>query len=520
MPKQSPHLRKKGTATQLIVDKQPLILLSGELHNSSASSLAYMEPIWPRMKALGLNALIVPLYWELVEPEEGRFDLALVDGLIAQAVRHEMRIVFLWFATWKNGVSSYVPGWVKADVKRFPRMDFKPGKRSTTLSPFGAETRDRDSGAFAAVMKRIREIDSEHHSVVAMQVENEVGFLGAARDWSPVAQKQFEAQVPEPLMAYLTANQQALLPETIEAWGRQGSRTAGSWEQVFGEDAPEIFMAWHIGSYIGHVVATGKREYAIPMYVNAWLKQKDMGLPGQYPAGGPVSRMMDIWRATAPAIDFYAPDIYVPYFKEVCASYHRSGNPLFIPEAWNDERAAGAVFHAIGNHDAICFAPFAIDDVQPEHPLAQSYRLLTQMMPLLTRYNGTGRMAGFYQEANDERVKLTLGGYDVHVGMFKKIQTGTVAGGGLIIALEEEDEFIIVGRNLWIEFRTIAAPKIDLEFLWLEQGTFANGEWKSLRRLNGDETGHGLGAVSRDELAVLRLKLNRHSAPVYSSSVL
>ncbi len=80
-----PHLRKQGEATQIVVDGQPFVMLAGELHNSSSSSLDYLAPIWPRLTALRLNTVIASISWELVEPEEGRFDFRLVDGIIEAA---------------------------------------------------------------------------------------------------------------------------------------------------------------------------------------------------------------------------------------------------------------------------------------------------------------------------------------------------------------------------------------------------------------------------------------------------
>ena len=114
-----PHLRQAGSATRLIVDGHPWILLAGELHNSSSSSVAYLEPIWPRLAALNLNTVIASLSWELVEPEEGKFDFSLADGIIEAARQHYLKLVFIWFATWKNGDGAYVPAWVKTNWTRW-----------------------------------------------------------------------------------------------------------------------------------------------------------------------------------------------------------------------------------------------------------------------------------------------------------------------------------------------------------------------------------------------------------------
>ena len=502
-----PHLRRQGTATQLIVNGEPLLLFAGELHNSSASSLDYMAPIWPRLKALNLNAVLATLSWELVEPVEGQFDFTLLDGLVAAAREYGLKLVFLWFGTWKNTISCYAPAWVKVDPARFPRLQVKPGMNSSVLSSFGAETCKADARAFAATMRRIREIDADG-TVVMMQAENEVGILGSARDWSPAAQQAFGAPVPEALLRYLAEHRETLLPETRAAW-QEGE--TGCWPQVFGADAAEIFMAWRLATYIDAVAAAGRREYDLPVYANAWLRQKGMETPGVYPSGGPVSRMLDIWRAAAPHLDFIAPDIYVPVFKEVCASYTRSGNPLFIPEAWNDERAASAALYAFGQHDAIGFAPFAIDDVQTPHPLAESYALLTELSPLLARLQGLGRTAGFYQETDedDDRKTFLLGGVQVRIGALAKLQPGTPPAGGLIIALDEPDAFLVAGRNLWVEFMTPGAVRQDIEFLHVDAGRVERGAFLAERRLNGDETGHGASLFLNGRLQMQRVVLNR-----------
>jgi beta-galactosidase GanA len=115
-----PHLEKQGSATQLVVDGKPFLMLAAELLNSSSASLDYMRPVWPRLAAIPLNTVITPLSWELIEPREGQFDFALLDGLIQDARRNSLRLVFLWLASWKNGMSSYAPVWVKGNSETVP----------------------------------------------------------------------------------------------------------------------------------------------------------------------------------------------------------------------------------------------------------------------------------------------------------------------------------------------------------------------------------------------------------------
>ncbi len=290
----APHLEKRGAATQLIVDGKPFLMLSGELHNSTSSNLEYMKPIWAKLAAIGLNSVVTPLSWELVEPVEGQYDFTLVDGLIDQARQSHERIVFLWLASWKNGMSSYAPAWVKGDSKQFERVVVN-GNEIEILSPLCDATREADARAFAALMRHIKEVDGTQHTVVMMQVENEVGVLGDSRDHSAAADKAFAGQVPVQLTAYLNAHREELYPDLRELWDAHGAKAAGTWTEVFGdgERADEVFMAWQYARYIQAVAARGKAEYDIPMYVNTWLAGDDTP-PGEYPSGGPEPRVQDV----------------------------------------------------------------------------------------------------------------------------------------------------------------------------------------------------------------------------------
>src|SRR5262245_44674241 len=73
-----PSLRRRGTATQLVVDGAPFLVLGAELGNSNASSLEYLRPYWKTLRALNLNTVLAPVYWELIEPTEGQFNFATV----------------------------------------------------------------------------------------------------------------------------------------------------------------------------------------------------------------------------------------------------------------------------------------------------------------------------------------------------------------------------------------------------------------------------------------------------------
>jgi len=506
---QTPFLRKSGTATQLIVGGEPFVMLSGEIHNSSSSCLEYMEPVWDKLVAMNCNSAVVPIYWELVEPEEGKLDFALLDGVIRGAREHKLRLVLLWFATWKNALSGYTPAWVKKDLERFPRAQPRQGENSGAITSLSNAACEADSRAFAAVMRHLREIDEEQQSVLMIQIENETGLLGASRDHCPMAEDAFAQDVPSELMNYLQAHKESLLPELIEIWESAGRRASGAWPEVFGPGAgaDEVFMAWHVARFVDRVTAAGKAEYPLPMYANAWLCRLDgTQEPGTYPSGGPVSRMMDVWRAAAPHIDLLAPDIYAEDFRAYCASFARSGNPLFIPEAHRDERAAANVFYALAEHDAICFAPFGIDGMADSNPYAEANAFLAEIMPLIVKHQGTGQMIGLVQQGEKEIRRVDLGGHRLRIQFGQPMEKGKVPGRGLIIAIEP-DEYLVAGSGFSVDFLPKPDGLPNVDFLSVDEGRFEKGAWIPGRRLNGDESGHGRGLHLYGGLRACRIKL-------------
>ncbi|MGA2773701.1 MAG: DUF5597 domain-containing protein [Bryobacteraceae bacterium] len=556
-----PHLQKQGTATQLIVDGAPFLAVTGELGNNTATSLENMQPIWSRLVAGNLNCVLAAVHWAQLEPAEGRYEFALVDGLIQEARRNNLKLVFLWFGSWKNGLSSYVPYWVKQDYKHFPRIQTKGGKTLELLSTFGDATRDADARAYRALMRHIKEVDGQRHTVVMMQVENEVGVLRDSRDRSAPANRAFAGSVPRELMTYLQQHQATLSPELSEVWAANGSKTSGTWEEVFGSGKPdsvdmpvqtnspplsqeeyqagwrklhwpvdEIFMAWHYARFVGKVIEEGKAEYDIPMYVNAWLQQPNMAWPGTYPSGGPLPQVHDIWRAGAPAADALAPDLYLQYFDEVCERFTRNGNPLFIPET---SANAANVMSAFGKYDAMGFSPFGIErSVGPDTELAAAYRVISQLTPAIAAQQGKGTITAVRLNRGDAPLNVKLGDYTLDLtyigaGRVPIAPEPTAAGGQrpqgtaaqgppavqaaaiLIAAGPDEFYFGAAAGGLRIRFTptTPGPPIVGLGDV--QEGKFVDGKWRVVRQLGGDDTGQG-EILSLRPNTVLRVTVYRY----------
>ncbi len=424
----------------------------------------------------------MPVYWELIEPQEGTFDFALVDDLIGSARKNDLKLVVLWFGTWKNSMSCYAPTWVKTNEQRFPRSRTNDGRPVEILTPFSSQNRNADARAFAAFMKHLRVIDGEQNTVVMVQVENEIGMIPQARDYCPEAEEAFAQQVPAELIACLQKSEESLAPELHLAWNSMGMRTSGTWEQVFGKGIPtdEIFMAWHFARYTNSVAQAGKKEYPLPMYVNAALIRPS-AKPGQYPSGGPLPHLMDIWRAAAPQIDFLAPDIYFTTFAEWLGNYDHGGNAVFIPEVDRRQSVANA-FYAIARHNAMGYSPFSIESVDDpaNSQFAKGYNILHQLTPLILERQGTGTMAGFLLDSATQTAHMELGDYVFNVKheytwpYAYRTPNDTPKVGGLIL-MTARDEFYIAGSGVVITFQPTSGDRAIAGIASMDEGTFTDG---------------------------------------------
>lgn len=500
---QIPSLKKNQYgATQLIVHGKPFLMLAGEVNNSSGSNIPYMGKIMKDLHEANLNSLLVSVSWEIIEQTEGVFDFTSVDELLRVARENDIKLGILWFGSWKNGLSPYAPAWVLGDNKRFIRVKNEKGENTRTLTPICTATLDADSKAFNALMKHIAEVDGKENTILVMQIENEVGILGQTRDFSTDANKLFESQVPADLIQYIVKNKKTLEIELRTAWETNGSKTKGSWTEVFGknEGTDLFFMAWNYSRFLNAVAESGKKAYNIPMYANCWMPnpRPDPGKPGNYPSGGPILTVLDIWKAGAPSIDILAPDLYGGDFKDEVNFFHRFDNPLFIPET---RTTYGQGTYTFAEHDAICFSPFGIDN--QGDVMSKEYAMLANLTPTIAQYQGSGKMFGFYKSPGDtvgHDIKLNN---DVTVSIkyqkpfFRRPlveePVNSFAGprepGSYGIFIQTgQNEFIIAGMNITVNtISTNTKKEVWLKDAW--EGIYENGIWKPIVLHNGDEAG-------------------------------
>jgi hypothetical protein len=507
-----PRIEKTGGFTRLLVDENPYLILGGQVHNSDSANPDDLNKALDVLVGLHANTAEVPIYWEAIEPKPGQFDFGSVDFAVQAARKHDLHLVLLWFGTWKNGESHYVPEWVKRDKQKYTRVQGPRGEDTEVISTLCHAAMEADSHAFAALMQHVKSVDEAERTVVMVQVENEPGMMGTDRDYSETANHLFDQPVPKELLRFLATHNQELSVPMGKVWNK--SPKSGNWKQVFGELAPESFSAWLVSNYVNTVAAAGKHEYPLPMYSNVWLIE-GVERAGKWPSGGATVNAFDIWKAAAPSIDILAPDIYYPKFYDVAAQYSRPDNPLFVPEVNFNPYFAGFAYTTFGYFNGIGFSPFGIDDVQKGGPSAfigsvfeDTYRVLRPMLPLISHYQNTGKLHPILQglaNGEDWKESIRLGnGLAANIDFTATFDPVKGRACGMIIELAPDD-FVVIGTGFDVTFREMEGPLRDAQLISIDEGTFQGEQWMPSRRLNGDERHVSLP----DKSTILRVRVAR-----------
>jgi len=497
-----PHFVQKAGRHALLVDGSPYLVLGGQCGNSSAWP-SQLPGVWSAVERMGANTLEAPVYWEQFEPKEGSFDTSLVDTLVKEAREHHVHLVLLWFGTWKNGSSHYLPLWLKEHPELCPKAVGKNGRPVDTPSPHFPAVLEADKSAFRALMRRLRAIDPAH-TVIMVQVENESGAWNTIRDYSPTAQAIFEQPVPAELLGALGLS----------------AKAGGSWTAVFGTDADEFFHAWSVARFVGQVAAAGKEEYPLPLYTNAALRDPlAHGPAGTYESGGPTDNVLGIWKAAAPALDVLAPDIYLndnAKYRKVLELYARPDNPLFVPETGGSPWYAHMLFAAIGQ-GAVGWSPFGINHVGDPNapvqdrpaedrllPVGINFRIVGPIVREVARLNFEGKLQAVAEDADVHVQTMAFGPWKavVSYGVPRFGADSVPKGnpqpiGGAIVGATGQDEFLVAARACRVDFQPLdAASKLQREFLRVEEGAYQDGVFTPTRIWNGDETDYGLNFSS------------------------
>ena len=440
------RLSKVDSRSQIEVQGQPMLILGGELSNSAATSIADIDEVMPRMASIGLNTVLVPAQWDLIEPIEGQFDFSTIDETVKKARENGLKVIFLWFGAWKNSMSCYAPMWFKQDTKRFPRARTAQGKPLEIASAFSEDVFLADNRAFAQLIRHIRDIDSSDNTVIMIQVENEIGMLEAARDHSSLAERVWRGDVPQDIRKAM-------------GWKK------GSWADVVGESlvGEEQFQAYYYAKYVERLAQTATHIYDIPLYVNAAMNSRGRK-PGEYPSAGPLAHLADIWKTAAPSVPILAPDIYDTGFKSWASQYDMGKkNPLFIPESRCCENSGVRALYVFGEHEAVGFSPFAIDQAcaSDSKQVSRAYSLLKELSPILLKQRGQGCIRGMLFDQEDMEKQFHWDGMTITARHYFTLPWDSRAtdgsrwreGGGIIIRMAK-DEYLVADSGIVVTFQT------------------------------------------------------------------
>ena len=545
---------RDGSTARIVTNGKPMLMIGGELGNSSASTSEDVKRTFAHLHKLGLNTVLAPVSWELIEPQEGIFDMSSLDVILTEARRNELKVVLLWFGAWKNSMSCYAPEWFKRDTKRFPRahlMENPPlrglrgsleGRPVEEASSLSKNVLEADKRAFCKIMEHLRDHDAKEQTVIMVQVENEIGMIDVPRDYSADATKLYQSAVPQQLTDYLKKNKKLLHPYLKEKlkislpredWG------GASWPQLFGDDiyTEEIFQTWTYATYVEQIAKAGSAIYNLPMYVNVALNSRDRK-PGQYPSGGPLAHLIDLWHCGAPSIDVLGVDIYDKGIKSWLEKYHLPNNPLFVPEIRLEDKDAMYALYAFGHHGAMGFCPFSIEDYplyadakgkdmssmdlsqddqlnafSPSHSveglgeastLVASYRLLRQAEPLILDRQGTSDMDAVlldneHREAEiitPDGIRLTIK-HSYSLGWEPGAKDADWPEAACIILRLGKEDYLAIGSGVVITYADAKAGKTwkqgdtRIGLGKCESVSIIDGKMHIKRHLNGDQTHQG-----------------------------
>ncbi len=511
------------------VNGKDFFSIGGQVNNSTSYSPEKVDYACKLCKDLKLNTVAMPVFWESFEPEENKFDKTMLHNLIDNANKYDLKLVVLWFGTWKNGNSHYAPRWVKLDRKRFRWAKGTDGLPVATLSPHCEETKQSDKKAFVELCKSIKAYDNKD-TVISVQVENEPGLIGTSRDYDESVTKLLNDEVPEIVAKHYNKS--------------------GTWEDLFGKDAGEFLTCYEIATFVDEIASAGKEILPLPMYTNVWIGEMYNHVPGSnYPSGGAVCKTLDLFRLCSPNLDTIAPDIYLQdrdSWDLMNATYGDGKQPYYLPESLGSGLGVTHAMKAVAEHNMCGVHYFGIDMyVQPDGTVLdmvkeglEALTILSNSKHLIEQYQGTGKLFAVGQFEGMSSQYINFGDYIGNVRFMNNkslfsppTPTGmdnrhlanpcaTDRAKGFIV-YAGEGLFYLTGAHYklmlfpmgTVEQSTGAAHSADflnvrtMPFLSVCEGYFDNdGEYIVTNRRNGDEVDAAFWVTA--DVGVVRVELN------------
>ncbi len=486
----TPHLEVVNERVRLIVDDKPFLILGVQWDCDSCFSKEEMNPLFPEARRMGANVAALPLYWREVESNVGTYDFTMLEERLKQAREHDLRIVLLWFGTWKNACSFYAPDHVRDDHATFRYARDRDGNELVSFCPTSEVTWQADRDALVGVTRYLRDHDKQN-TVILIQIENESGILGSSRCFCENCNRLFRE---------------------------------GNYAEQFGPEADEALSVVSFATYIDRIASDVKAVKNIPCYTNVWPSQQVDRIPGTYPSGGGASQMLDLYYEQLNHLDFLAPDVYtdgVTDFGRVCSQYSVAGRPLYIAEHSSSKhgRAERNVFYALASPNAIGFDPWAIDSPYPDmyseplvdpighewgrqaYWLRDSYVAIGRAISPIVMYQGTKSFFCFVQEPGEKGTSISGALTTLRIAYHDR--DGMARG---FIIETNPAEYLLIGSGFSVRFRKkgkdSAYPVKRADF-----GRFDGDEFHVLHQMRRERLeGEGL-PVTLMEPGVIRVTL-------------
>jgi hypothetical protein len=472
-----PHFESVGGRPVLYVDGWPFAALAVETHWADliygryAETLHAYDHLFPAAKALGLNAVKVPIKWSMVEPKKGVYDFCYLDHVKAMAERNGLRLVVGWFGHYASGDGNiyrnltgevFAPMYVVEDDVTYPRAVDADGIAHHNAISYDYEPIiEVETAAFRAFMEHIRAVDEETHTILLVQVENEIAVFGADRrnrrewrDHSPASNKRFE-------------------------------------ETGFADDLK--YSAWRLSTaWIRRLTDVAAQVYPIPTFLNYVG-----GEIVDWMVGGAPGEDVATYMENCPNLAFVGLNLYasrqssVADFRAWLDAYRVSRNLPAITETNSDAgpNAPRLAYLALGEYGAPIFAPWAlhVSYPTPYEPyvlegdtlahggpaLRDCYLSLRKALAPIAYYAGTGRLAVFMSPFPGEAHAETrdVAGAEVRF---------SCAGDGQAIVIHAgEGEFLVVGYRCGVAISTPTARWPAARRIRVECGAWEEGEWRS-----------------------------------------
>jgi hypothetical protein len=484
-----PHFEEANGHKVLYVDGEPFSVLAVEIpwwdliYGKYKETETAYDGLYPAAAKLGLNALKVPIKWSMVEPEKGVYNFSYLDHAKSMAENNHLKLILNWFGHYASADGTvygnltgelYAPMYIVTDDKLYPRaVDADGIPHHNAISYDYEPIVEREIAAFRAFMQHIKEVDSQAHTILMVQVENEIAVFGVDRhnpklwrDHSPASNKRFA-------------------------------------ENGFSDDLK--YSAWDLSyNWIRRLTDAGAAVYALPLFHNYVG-----GRVADWMVGGAPGEDVNTYLRNCPSISFIGVNSYfcaewrwdntcareshatVDQLREPLNRYSVGRNLPAITEinSGSTPLTSRLAYIAVGEFGAPIFAPWSLTASYPEpyepyvlkdgnlangaFALRETYTSLSKALPQITYYATTDKLKVFMSHSSGQRFTQTE-----EVNGFKLTVSGEHNGQAIVIH-PSQHHFLAVGYRSSVSLHDPAFQWPAMKNLEIRKVFWARDRWQS-----------------------------------------